>query len=84
MQSSTGAGLSLRIQGYLVTAIPTIVFISQLFGHPLVQADLSTVGDSITLIIGSVWAIFGAIMVIAGWARRNFMKANSLGAYAKK
>lgn len=81
MLSSTGEGLSLRIKGYLTEAIPLIVFVSKLLGHPIIEADIETVSSAVTLLIASVWGIFGGVMIIGGWAVRNFNKQNRLGVF---
>lgn len=81
--SSEGTGLSLRVKGYLLTIIPMVVIISKLLGHPLLEADLSTLSDSVVLILACAGTILGSVMSIAGWARRNFNKQQGLGTFRK-
>jgi len=73
-QSSTGSGLALRVQSFvLATVVPVLVAVLKAIG---VEVD-------VVPIVGGLLEVFAIGLFLYGLARRNFNKKNSLGKFAK-
>ena len=81
--SSTGEGLSLRVKSFLVGVLPTVLVVSKLIGHPILETDANTTIDLTVTLIEAGVAFLAAIYHAVGWVRARFYKKNNLGKFAK-
>lgn len=79
--SSTGEGVAMRWKAVASAAVPIVLLVSPLLGLDLGQESLNEFVGGVSNAILAVWAAGSAVGFVAGWIRRNFNKANKLGAF---
>jgi hypothetical protein len=79
IQSSTGDMISLRVKSFLLAILPMAVA----FGW--IEKEQGEIGINLVgQFILAMQALIAVALHIEGWARRNYNKANNLGAFKKE
>lgn len=82
LESSTGQGLSLRVKSFLIGILPTVLVLSNLIGHPIIQADANAWVEITVNVIEAGIALIAVVYHAVGWIRARYYKKNQLGKFS--